>query len=76
MLLEQPKGSDKKRGRGATKHPRIGLYAKLLGCSRVHLWYVLEHRRESKPLMKRLRELQKLETPGSRAAWPIPKHPQ
>ncbi|MEI2725641.1 MAG: hypothetical protein V9H26_19635 [Verrucomicrobiota bacterium] len=73
MLLERTKASDKKRGRGATKHPGIVRYARLLGCSRIHLWYVLEHRRESKPLMERLRELQKIETHLSRDAGTIPK---
>jgi molybdenum-dependent DNA-binding transcriptional regulator ModE len=46
-----------KRQSGRIKYPGISEHAKQLGVSRLHLWMVLQGRRESRRLMHRYRKL-------------------
>jgi len=43
---------------GRVKYPGISEHARRLGVSRLHLWMVLQGRRESRRLMERYRRLE------------------
>lgn len=45
-----------------TKHAGISRHARALGVSRIHLWYVLQGRRESRRLLTRYHALVRHET--------------
>ena len=58
MLRKQPAQCKQKARR--VKYRGIVADAEALNVSRIHLWFVLEGRRESELLLKRYRELKKV----------------